>query len=98
MRFSATVRSSYTLAAWVTYPIRLRNAEVPASSPNARTDPDVSCWTPTRARINVDLPHPLGPSSPVTLPSSMVKPMPFSTSRPPRWTTRSLTSTAFFIM
>jgi hypothetical protein len=78
--------------------MRLRSALPPATSPNASTLPLVSCCTPTSERISVDLPHPLGPSSPVTLPSSIMNPMPFSTSRPPRRTTRSLTSTAFFIM
>ena len=93
-----TLRSSYTLAAWVTYPIRCRSALPPATSPNAMTVPEVSCWTPTRERISVDLPQPLGPSSPVTLPCSIVKPIPLRTSCPPRRTTRSRTSTALFIM
>src|SRR3954447_8950337 len=61
--------------------------------PSIVTRPDVSTWTPTSARINVLFPQPLGPSSPVTLPCSMVSPRRCSTLRPPRATTRSRTST-----
>ena len=42
----------------------------PPGRPSTRTSPAATTWTPTIARIRVDLPLPLGPSSPVTTPPS----------------------------
>ena len=56
-----------------------------------------TCWTPTRQRISVDLPHPDGPSRPVT-PPPIVRSSPSRTGCGPRTTVRSRISTAFFTM
>src|SRR4051794_36607354 len=71
-----------------------RNAVLPAGCPSTVTVPDLTICTPTIARINVVLPLPLGPSSPVTLPAGTTQSTPCSTVRFPRSTTRSRTSTA----
>ena len=39
---------------------------MPAGRPSTVTSPPSTCCTPTMARISVLLPHPLGPSRPVT--------------------------------
>ena len=50
------------------------------------TVPDATICTPTIARINVDFPHPLGPSKPVTVPEPTSSVNPSSTGCPPRTT------------
>ena len=60
--------------------------------------PAVIRCTPTRARISVVLPHPDGPSRPVTSPDRTSKSSPRSTGFPPRVTSSPLTVIAFFIM
>ena len=63
------MRSSYTAGLWVVYATRLRRAGEPAGSPSTVTVPDATTWVPTIARMSVDLPLPLGPRSPVTVPA-----------------------------
>src|SRR5580765_653799 len=76
------------------YATRLRSDGEPASSPSTRTLPLATICTPTIARISVDLPLPLGPSSPVTRPDAMSAESPGSTTRSPRTTRRSRISIA----
>src|SRR4029453_16483941 len=74
------------------YPMRERSAPLPASRPSTRSDPDRITWTPTIDLINVDLPLPLGPRSPVTTPARTAADRSSSAGRPPRTTcNRSLT-------
>ena len=65
------VRSSYTEAAWVSYATRCRCSADPAGSPSTVTVPLSTFCTPTIERMSVVLPHPLGPSRPVTCPRGM---------------------------
>src|SRR5215208_7356070 len=76
------------------YATRLRSDGDPAGSPSTRTLPPATICTPTIARMSVDLPLPLGPSSPVTRPAAISAESPGSTTRSPRTTRRSLTSIA----
>src|SRR5215470_9029883 len=76
------------------YPTRARRAGDPAGSPSTSTDPPATRWTPTIERISVDLPLPLGPSSPVTEPCATSQLRPGSTVVPPRTTRRSCTRIA----
>src|SRR5439155_6843044 len=76
-------------------PTRGRSSRDPAGAPSTSTVLERTSWTPTIARISVDLPQPLGPSNPVMRPGTTLSEMPCSTRAPPRSTTRSLTSTAF---
>ena len=71
-----------------------RRAGDPAGSPRTVTLPDATIWTPTIARMSVDLPQPLGPSRPVTAPAATSRETPRSTSVPPRCTCRSRTDIA----
>ena len=85
-RFSVTVRSSYTLAAWVTYPMRESSARAPAGSPSTVSVPETPACTPTIARISVVFPPPDGPRSPVTDPRMTSNSRPFRTCFLPRRT------------
>ena len=77
----------------------------PAGSPNTSTAPEVIRCTPTRPRISVVLPHPDGPSRPVTWPAATPKSRSRRTScaaagdaeaahRPPRYSSCDELSTA----
>ena len=58
------------------------------------TEPDATTCVPTIARMSVDLPLPLGPRRPVTVPRRTSSVIRSSASRPPRTTWRRSTSTA----
>ena len=68
----------------------------PAGSPSTRDAcPTATIWTPTIARISVDLPQPLGPSRPVTAPAGDLEGDARAAPRsPPRFTCRSRTAMA----
>ena len=76
------------------YPTRLRSGGEPAGSPSTVIRPPATIWTPTTARISVDLPPPLGPTRPVTVPASTSSERSSSTATPPRTTLRPWTVTA----
>ena len=93
-RFWRTVRSSYTLACWVTYATRVRSAAEPAGRPSTSIDPESTTCTPTIERMRVVLPLPLGPSRPTMRPLGTVSDRPCSTGMRARRTCRSLTTMA----
>ena len=76
------------------YATRLRRPAEPAGSPSTVTVPDATTWVPTIARMSVDLPLPLGPRRPVTVPRATSSVILSSASRPPRTTWSRSTSTA----
>jgi hypothetical protein len=70
----------------------------PAGRPSTESVPRTPAWTPTTERSSVDLPQPLGPSSPVIRPAGTVNVSPCSTSFPRRLTCRSWASIADVVM
>ena len=74
----------------------VQRAEVtdPAGWPSTVTDPAATIWVPTMQRINVVLPQPDGPSSPVMVPRAICTEKSCSAGRLPRITRRCSIETA----
>ena len=84
------------LAACVIYPTRRRRGVEPADSPKTRTLPPAMIWTPTKARISVVFPLPLGPSNPTIAPCGTSRSSPSMTVARPRRTRRPRVTIALF--
>ena len=78
IRFWRTLSFPYSAVPWVTTPITLLTARWPRPRrsgfmPKTRTVPRPGMICPVIAFIAVVFPHPLGPSSPKTVPAGMTK-------------------------
>src|SRR6185503_4186993 len=98
-RFSSTLSSrSLVIACGMTPIVRRTSSDCfMMSNPPTSAVPAVGGSSVTSIRINVDLPAPLGPSSPKISPSSTVKLMPSTAVKSPNFFTMLRTSIAFFM-
>src|SRR6478609_284919 len=93
--FSNTVSSSSKAFSCGTTPMRslMRRASRAGSKPNTRRSPPDRSTDPYRQPINVDLPAPLGPSSPTHWPGSTVRLSSFKATKSPNCLVTSQAST-----